>query len=177
MARYCARPLIHPAGCDCAVWPHHVGGEIRSIHTTTKGTSVSHDPNGGRPPSTRTQPLPDPFAKPDMVNHPSHYMHPSGIECITVSRLCHGDLSAVIQYIWRYASKNGHEDLRKAQWYINDILANAMPVGPPHKVTQLLHQVVATDDDPIRAELLSYIADGRLDWCGNRIAVITGDQK
>ena len=60
----------------------------------------------------------------DMVNHPPHYgNHPSGIECIEVTRLCMSDMGAAIQYIWRHADKGTPEqDLRKARWYLNDLL-------------------------------------------------------
>ena len=113
----------------------------------------------------------------DPVNSPAHYRHPSGIECIAVTRLCHGDMSAAIQYIWRHADKgNPEQDLRKAAWYLRDTLDNALPSSPPHKAKVLLRTAVGADDNPVRAELLGLIADGRLDWCVNRIADITGDQ-
>lgn len=68
----------------------------------------------------------------DPVNHPSHY---SGkVECIdciesAVSGLdgfhafCAGN---AIKYIFRFSHKNGVEDLRKAEWYI-DRLIKAIP--------------------------------------------------
>ncbi len=60
--------------------------------------------------------------KHDPVNHPAHYTsHPSGIECIAVTRhynFCRGN---AIKYLWRAGEKgNLVEDLRKAIWYIND---------------------------------------------------------
>ena len=54
----------------------------------------------------------------DTVNHPAHYNHPSGIECIDVVEWCSFNLGNAIKYIWRYDKKNGVEDLRKAVWYI-----------------------------------------------------------
>lgn len=60
------------------------------------------------------------------VNHPSHYCsHPSGIECITITR--HHDFAVgnAMKYMWRAGLKDSSpekevEDLRKAIWYLND---------------------------------------------------------
>jgi hypothetical protein len=61
----------------------------------------------------------------DNVNHPSHY-NQSGIECIDAIRATLGpeDFEAYckgncIKYIWRYKYKNGIEDLKKAQVYLD----------------------------------------------------------
>jgi hypothetical protein len=60
----------------------------------------------------------------DNINHPSHY-NESGIECIEAIRAtldsefpayCKGN---VMKYLWRYQYKNGIEDLKKAQVYLN----------------------------------------------------------
>lgn len=57
----------------------------------------------------------------DNVNHPKHYTsHPSGIECIQVSRHMNFNLGNVMKYIWRADHKNGLEDLKKARWYLDD---------------------------------------------------------
>jgi hypothetical protein len=59
----------------------------------------------------------------ERVNHPPHYQHPSGIECIQVVRHMNFNLGNVIKYLWRAGQKPGvevMEDLRKAQWYLND---------------------------------------------------------
>lgn len=64
----------------------------------------------------------------DMVNHPAHYA--GAIECKDAIReatkdyrgwaaKCAGD---VIKYIWRAHRKNGLEDLRKALWYMNELV-------------------------------------------------------
>ncbi len=67
--------------------------------------------------------------KPDMVNHPSHY-NQGNVECIdamaaaTVNK--HGIeaicVSNVIKYLFRYETKNGLEDVRKAQFYLNRLI-------------------------------------------------------
>jgi hypothetical protein len=58
----------------------------------------------------------------DMVNHPPHYEdHPSGIECIEITRNMDFDLGNALKYIWRADSKGRKiEDLKKAIWYLND---------------------------------------------------------
>lgn len=61
----------------------------------------------------------------DPVNHPAHYTsHPSGIECIQITRHMGFNLGNAIKYIWR-ADLKGHaiEDLRKAAFYIQDEIA------------------------------------------------------
>ena len=61
----------------------------------------------------------------DNVNHPDHYTS-GGIECIDAIRASLGDpefadycKGNIIKYLWRYRLKNGAEDLRKAQVYLN----------------------------------------------------------
>ena len=67
------------------------------------------------------------MAKDDMVNSPKHY-NESGIECIDALQAMLGDgFEAYLQgniakYLWRYKYKNGVEDLRKAQWYLNKLI-------------------------------------------------------
>ena len=58
----------------------------------------------------------------DEINHPAHYtQHPSGIECISVTRHMNFNLGNAIKYIWRAALKGDSiQDLEKAKWYIND---------------------------------------------------------
>ena len=66
----------------------------------------------------------------DNVNHPSHYtQHPSGVECITITRHYCFSIGNAIKYLWRAGLKvdcnnspveKEIEDLEKAIWYIND---------------------------------------------------------
>lgn len=64
------------------------------------------------------------MSKPDMVNHPPHYTkHPSGVECIQITEHFNFNLGNAIKYIWRHDNKNGLEDLKKAQWYLNREIA------------------------------------------------------
>lgn len=57
---------------------------------------------------------------PDPVKHPKHYMsHPSGIECIEITKHMNFCLGNAVKYIWRADLKNDAiEDLRKAMQYI-----------------------------------------------------------
>jgi len=67
--------------------------------------------------------------KKDTVNHPSHYTQ-GNIECIEAiaeaTKQLHGieavATANVIKYVWRWKSKNGIEDLQKAQWYLNHLI-------------------------------------------------------
>ena len=65
----------------------------------------------------------------DPVNRPAHY-NQGGIECIDAMKamatpeefLGHLRITAVT-YIWRFRDKNGIEDLKKAIWYLNRLVA------------------------------------------------------
>ena len=68
----------------------------------------------------------------DMVNHPKHYKAKNGMEVIDVIEAFTANLSGyeathtgnVIKYICRWKEKNGLEDLKKAQWYLNRLIKN-----------------------------------------------------
>lgn len=72
--------------------------------------------------------------KTDMVNHPPHYTSGKrGIECIQAIYSCldaYGDtptiswlVGQVIKYLWRAPLKGKfNEDLKKAQFYMNEII-------------------------------------------------------
>lgn len=64
----------------------------------------------------------------DNVEHPSHYCR-GGIECIDAIEASLGKdeftgflRGNIIKYVWRYKDKNGLEDLKKAQWYLNKLI-------------------------------------------------------
>lgn len=65
----------------------------------------------------------------DNVNSPAHYTQ-GGIECIEalkaatvgktgIEAVCAAN---VIKYVWRYEEKNGLEDVKKAQWYLDRLI-------------------------------------------------------
>ena len=66
----------------------------------------------------------------DPVNHPSHYTsHPSGIECIAVTRLLGFDLGNGVKYVWRRGDKgNPAQDLDKSLFYFDDAAAHRSAV-------------------------------------------------
>jgi len=59
------------------------------------------------------------YPKSDNIN-PSHYRsHPSGVECIEITKHMNFCLGNAIKYIWRAGQKGDIiEDLKKANWYI-----------------------------------------------------------
>lgn len=66
----------------------------------------------------------------DNVNHPNHYNN-GKIECIDALESAIQGLEGIeafctanaIKYLWRWKYKNGIEDLKKANWYINHLIA------------------------------------------------------
>jgi hypothetical protein len=70
-----------------------------------------------------------PVVKSDTVNHPPHYTD-GGIECIEAIEAalsneefrgyCKGNC---LKYIWREKHKGGTESLKKAQWYLDRLIA------------------------------------------------------
>lgn len=61
----------------------------------------------------------------DAVERPAHYAKTS-IECIDAMRETQGDEAVkafcvcnAFKYLWRHNAKNGDEDIRKANWYLN----------------------------------------------------------
>lgn len=63
----------------------------------------------------------------DLVNNPAHY-NQAGVECIEAIAAATDDgfeyylQGNIIKYLWRYRYKNGIEDLKKAQWYLNKLI-------------------------------------------------------
>ena len=68
----------------------------------------------------------------DNVNHPSHYTQ-GAIECIDAIKEATKGLfgieavctANIIKYVWRWKFKNGVEDLRKADWYLQRLVKEA----------------------------------------------------
>jgi hypothetical protein len=111
--------------------------DISSLLQGEEVLEESHDPTRTRPSPERAQsgydyrrdsyqpaPMPEdnpPAPAEDAIN-PSHYRrHPSGIECIEVTRHMNFNTGNAIKYIWRYLDKDDPvENLKKAQWYLDD---------------------------------------------------------
>lgn len=65
----------------------------------------------------------------DRINPDYYKSHPSGVECINITRHYCFSIGNAIKYLWRAGLKTEEglqdrekeiEDLRKAIWYIND---------------------------------------------------------
>lgn len=64
------------------------------------------------------------------VNHPSHYQSDKGIEVIDMMEAFTENLEGIeavdtaqiIKYICRWKKKNGKEDLKKAEWYLQHLI-------------------------------------------------------
>lgn len=61
------------------------------------------------------------------ATNPDYYKH-GNLQCIEVvgcfantQDLCVG---SIIQYLWRWRGKNGLEDLQKARWYLDKLIAD-----------------------------------------------------
>lgn len=67
------------------------------------------------------------MTKKDNVNRPSHYRK-GKVECIDAIKSATGDgyqfylQGNIIKYMWRFNHKNGLEDLKKAQWYLSELI-------------------------------------------------------
>ena len=65
-----------------------------------------------------------------MVNHPQHYISETGLETIDVIEAFTFDLKGaeavctgnILKYICRWKNKNGLQDLKKAQWYLDRLI-------------------------------------------------------
>ena len=65
----------------------------------------------------------------DMVNHPAHY-NKGPVECLDAIESAVMGLRGieavyaahVIRYVWRYPMKNGLEDLKKAEFYLQRLI-------------------------------------------------------
>lgn len=70
-----------------------------------------------------------PKNEPDLVNHPNHY-ETGKFECIEVMEEALGRdvvkgfcIGNAFKYLYRAKRKNGLEDLKKAQWYLNRVIS------------------------------------------------------
>lgn len=65
-----------------------------------------------------------------MVTHPDHYQSKTGMEVIDVIEAFTFDLKGIeatdtgniLKYMCRWKKKNGLQDLKKAQWYLNHLI-------------------------------------------------------
>ena len=63
--------------------------------------------------------------KPDMVNKPPHYNQGKiEVSDFIIDQKLDFLAGNIIKYVSRYRFKNGVEDLKKAQWYLNKLIEN-----------------------------------------------------
>ena len=79
------------------------------------------------------------------VDHPGHYNRPDSMECIDEMVLVFG-VEALKQFclcnVWKYryraSDKNGQEDLKKSDWYMNKynelVNKNTLNLSPIHRI-------------------------------------------
>jgi hypothetical protein len=82
----------------------------------------------------------------DAIN-PKHYtQHPSGIECIEITRHLSCNRANAIKYLWRCGKKDeANQELQKALWYLKDELNNGLlDVGYKQKTTDKLTKKLDT---------------------------------
>ena len=66
----------------------------------------------------------------DLISHPDHYQSETGLETIDVIEAFTFDLNGceaictgnILKYICRWKKKNGLQDLKKAQWYLDRLI-------------------------------------------------------
>ena len=121
----------HLIGLSCAeCWNREIPEP--KVATQSTGTGSYSNPSNSEPPaqdgvaSVFAQKAED-----DPVNHPTHYTH-GGIECIDAIEAALSSQTdpvaafltgQALKYLWRWPIKNGLEDLRKARWYLDRLIA------------------------------------------------------
>lgn len=98
----------------------------------------------------------DPFCVPtqwvnktDIVNHPDHYQSDSGLETIDVIEAFCDDLNGLeafctgnaMKYLCRWKKKNGIQDLRKAEWYLQRLIRH-MELGEANTKTMTVDEYI-----------------------------------
>jgi hypothetical protein len=93
----------------------------------------------------------------DPVNSPKHYADTcGGIECIEAIEASmsmeefKGFLKGNVQkYVWRYAQKNGAEDLKKAKWYLERLITlRVMEEAMANATKETAKEVLGVQYDP-----------------------------
>ena len=90
--------------------------------------------------------------------------HPSGVECIEVTRRLSFDVGNAVKYVWRRADKGtAVQDVEKALFYLRDARTNApQSLYVPTGAADLLDTVARVDSDPNAAAFFLGVAD--MDW-------------
>lgn len=103
----------------CTVTTNRVKEEVSGIHTIGKEKIEVKKKNEEHNVETAEQ------NKQDKIN-PAHYKERTSIECIDAMIMTFGAkrtaeycVQNAYKYVWRYKYKNGLEDLKKAEWYLD----------------------------------------------------------
>jgi hypothetical protein len=92
--------------------------------------------------------------------NPEHYRKEK-VQCIDAMRfflsdeiVAHGCLFNIFKYLWRYADKNGAEDIEKAKWYMQELkrIINANDEKILDAVPNNMNTVLGVLDDNNSAE-------------------------
>ena len=105
--------------CDC---PNCVAARITSCVDSYDKTEIDKNDPSKVTSTEIDQMTSEEIKNNDPVNHPKHYTsHPSGVECIVVTRHMNFNKGNAMKYLWRADEKgNEIEDLKKAIWYLNN---------------------------------------------------------
>ena len=116
----------YPNG-ECVLFPSKDNRDWSTFKVKGKKSKVKDDWKGFHPSESDDV---NHSNEQDNVNHPAHYTsHPSGIECIEITRHYCFSIGNAIKYLWRAGLKKDAslsdkqkeiEDLNKAIWYIKD---------------------------------------------------------
>lgn len=121
----------------------------------------------------------------DNVNHPAHY-NVGGIEVIDIIEAFTKDLDSmnayetgnIIKYILRWPHKNGLEDLKKARWYLNHMIARLEAVDAcntekivPNALSEIgtnpqvvtAHDITLCEDKASKAKAMRKIVEDKLE--------------
>lgn len=90
----------------------------------------------------------------ETVNHPSHYVGNTSLECIDVMKLIFCKtavydfcLCNAFKYIWRYKFKGGMEDLKKAEWYLDEARDDSLGDPTFAMLDELVQERLKGEDD------------------------------
>ena len=94
----------------------------------------------------------------DKIN-PDHYKKETSLECIESMEIIFG-IDAVFnfcmcnawKYIWRWKNKNGEEDLKKANWYIQRAWRYCKPDDPRATLINRMRNYISTNIEELEAK-------------------------
>lgn len=138
------------------------GADPKNIFDRERSLCICTNPTTSTDPDCPAQLHPVP--EHDPVHHPRHYgAHPSGLDCIDVTRGMTFAAGNAVKYVWRAELKNGRQNLEKALWYLDDAIRHADPIfvsGKARTAQELLDVVVRHEVDPNRVQFFAAIRYG-----------------